>query len=47
MKLDEGSKFWLGYTDNVCKLIHPEWVEKGTIIKGKDDLLFPREFQKK
>merc|ERR1712016_3608 len=47
MKQDAGSKFWLGYTDNVCKLIHPEWVEEGTIIKGEDDLLFPREFQKK
>ena len=46
MKQDGDSKFWIGYTDNDSKLIHPEWIEEGTIIEGKDDLLFPRDFHK-
>ena len=46
MKQDGDSIFWLGYTDNDCKLLHPEWVKEGTIIEGENDLLFPRSFHK-
>ena len=32
--------FCLGYVDNVWTLLLHEWVEKGTIFRGKDDLSF-------
>ena len=44
MKQDGDSTFYLGYTDNDCKLILPEWVEEGTIIEKEYDLLFSRSF---